>query len=92
MTYATEGLKLLIPGIDSQPNVWTYVSADIHTTVASTPTGYFTDGAARGMKVGDVVFVGRSDTAIGYTIHYVATVTALDASPYTLVEGAILSL
>ena len=89
MTYATEGLKLLIPGIDSQPNVWTYVSTDIHTSVDL--DGYFTDGAARGMKVGDVVFVGKSSATIGYTIHYVETVTAADASPYTSIAEAILA-
>ena len=89
MTYATEGLKLLAPGIDSQPSIWTYVSTDIHTSVDL--DGYFTDGAARGLKVGDVVFVGKSSATIGYTIHYVETVTALDASPYTSIAEAILS-
>lgn len=89
MGYATEGLKLLFPGIDSQPNVWTYVSTDVHTDVDL--DGYFTDGAARGMKVGDCVFVGKSSATIGYTMHYVETVTALDASPYSSIAEAILA-
>ncbi len=89
MTYATEGLKLLSGGIDSGPNLWTYVSTDVHTDVDA--AGYFTDGAARGLKVGDTVFVGKSTSVIGYTIHYVVTVTAADASPYSSVQAAILA-
>ena len=87
MTYATEGLKLLIPGIGSGPSVWTYVSTDVHTDVDA--TGYFTDGSARGLKVGDCIYVGKSDATIGYTIHYVSVVTALDASPYSTIAAFI---
>ncbi len=90
MTYATEGLNCLIPGIGGKPSLWTYVSTDIHGTVAA--ASYFTDGAARGLKVGDTVLVGKSTSVIGYTIHYVKTVTAADASPYTSLAAAILSL
>ena len=89
MTYATEGLKLLAPGIDSGPSLWTYVSTDANGTVAA--AGYFTDGAARGLKVGDIILVGKSSATIGYTAHYVSIVTALDASPYSRVTAAILS-
>ena len=89
MTYATEGLKLLVPGIDSGPSLWTYVSTDVHTDVDA--AGYFTDGAARGLKVGDCILVGKSTTTIGFTAHYVTVVTALDASPYSSVAALILS-
>ncbi len=87
MSYATEGLKLLIPGISDGPSLWTYVSTDVHTDVDL--DGYFSDGAARGMKVGDCVFVGKSTATLGYTVHYVETVTALDASPYTSIAEVI---
>ncbi|KKL86431.1 hypothetical protein LCGC14_1944810 [marine sediment metagenome] len=89
MGYATEGLKLLAPGIDSGPSLWTYVSTDVHTDVDA--SGYFTDGAARGLKVGDAILLGKSDATIGYVVVYVQTVTALDASPYTTVASAILA-
>lgn len=90
MAYATEGLKLLGPGIDSQPNLWTYISTDT-TSGTVDAAGYFTDGAARGLKVGDCILVGKSDSVIGYTAHYVSVVTALDVSPYSRVQPAILS-
>ena len=48
MGYATEGLKLLIPGIDSQPNVWTYVST-VHyvQTVTALDVSPFTSIAVK---------------------------------------------
>ena len=88
MGYATEGLKLLAPGIDSGPSIWTYVSTDTASGTVDA-AGYFTDGAARGLKVGDVILVGKSTSTIGYTVHYVSVVTALDVSPFSRVVAAI---
>lgn len=86
MAYGTSGLRLLQNGMGSAPSLWTYVSTDIHTTVAG--ASYFTDGSARGMKVGDIVLVSKSDATIGTTIHYVTTVTAGGAAT---VAAAILA-
>ena len=90
MAYATEGLKLLVPGVDSQPSLWTYLTTD---TISGTvdAAGYFTDGAARGLKVSDCILAGETGATDGYTAHYVSVVTALDASPYSRVQPAILS-
>lgn len=73
MAYST----LTPPVLQSQPingqRVWTYSSADAIATVNT--SGYFTNGAALGMAVGDVVFV--TDTATPTTsIAVVADVTA----------------
>jgi hypothetical protein len=54
--------------------LWAYRHTDIHTDVDA--SGYFTNGSALGMKVGDVMFVSKSDATIGATLHYVTTVTA----------------
>ncbi len=88
MGYATEGLKLLAPGIGDGPSVWTYVSTD--TAIGTVDQAeYFTDGAARGLKVGDCMLVAESDGTVGYSIHYVSVVTALDVSPYSRIVVAL---
>ncbi len=90
MVYATEGLKLLAPGVESQPSLWTYTTTD---TISGTvdAAGYFTDGAARGLKVGDCVLAAETGATDGWTAHYVGVVTALDASPYSRIQPAILN-
>lgn len=74
MAYTTANMNQVTRGIGSIPSLWMYTSTDIHTTVAG--ADYFSDGAAKGMKVGDVVIVSKSSATIGSTIHYVTTVTA----------------
>ena len=86
MAYAASGLNLLAQGVGDAPSLWTYTSTDIHTTVDG--TDYFSDGDARGLKVGDVMFVNKSDATKGTTIHYVGTVTAGGAAT---IEPAILA-
>lgn len=86
MAYATAGLKLAVAGMGGAPNIWTYISTDVHTDVDA--ADYFSDGDARGMVVGDAVLVGKSSATIGYTIHYVQTVTAGGAAT---VAAAILA-
>ena len=54
--------------------LWTYLSADVSTDVDA--SGYFTDGDARGMKVGDIVFVVETDNSYLQTTHVVTVVTA----------------
>lgn len=88
MAYATSNPpKLLVPGMGGgQPSLWVYTSTDIHTDVDA--SGYFTDGADLGLKVGDVMFVSKSDATIGTTIHYVSVVAAGGAAT---VAAAILA-
>ena len=53
---------------------WSYRSTDVATDVDA--SGYFTNGDALGMEVGDIVFVTDTDTSTTITIHRVTTVTA----------------
>lgn len=73
MSYATAGLKLLVPGFSGGPNIWYYTSADAHGDVDA--TDYFSDASKRGMKAEDIVFVVDTATPT-LTMH---TVTAIDA-------------
>lgn len=76
MAYATTNPpKLLAPGMGSgQPSLWTYSSEDVHTDVDA--SGYFTNGAALGMRVGDFVMVNKTTATVGATLHSVLTVVA----------------
>lgn len=79
MTYATAGLKLLTAGMGSGPSLWYYTSTDAHGTVEGSL--YFSDGADRGMKVGDIVIVVDSDTGPGNTtIHSVSVAGSTGAT------------
>lgn len=56
---------------------WAYRSTDVATDVDA--TGYFTNGQALGMKVGDIVEVTDTDTLTTMTLHRV-TVLESDGS------------
>lgn len=87
MAYATSNPPTqLVAGIGSQPSLWVYNSEDVHTDVDA--SGYFTNGDALGMKVGDHMLVGKTTATIGSTLHYVTTVTAGGAAT---VAAAILA-
>jgi hypothetical protein len=53
---------------------WSYQSTDVATDVDA--SGYFTNGDALGMEVGDTVIVTDTDTSTTMTIHRVTAVTA----------------
>lgn len=69
------------PRMGSGPALWIYNSEDVHTAVDE--TGYFTNGHALGMRVGDMVLVGKTTATIGATLHYVSTSTAGGAATVT---------
>ena len=74
MAYATTNPpQLLVPRIGGGNALWIYVHTDVHTDVDA--ADYFSNGYDLGMRVGDIVFVSKSDATIGTTIHYVTTVT-----------------
>lgn len=54
--------------------IWAYSSTDVATDVDA--VGYFTNGDALGMKVGDIMLVIDTDAPTVVTIHRVITVTA----------------
>lgn len=66
-----------VPGIGSAPAIWTYKSADDDATVNG--ASYFSNGAALGMKVGDLVYVFDSGTPKG-SVHYVTSVSGAAAT------------
>lgn len=88
MAYAaTNPPKLLIPRVGADGiALWAYSSEDVHTDVDA--SGYFSNGDALGMKVGDLVLVSKTTSTIGTTIHYVSAVTAGGAAT---VAAAILA-
>lgn len=71
MSYSTDGLRLLVPGIGNGPSIWYYKSDDAHTDVDA--TDYFSDARNRGMKDNDVVIVVDEDTATT-TIHHISAI------------------
>lgn len=76
MAYATTNPpKCVVTGFGGGPQIWIYASTDPHGTVEG--AGYFTNGAALGMRVGDVVVVQDTDTGTyNTTIHSVSAVSA----------------
>lgn len=78
MAYSTSNpARLLVPSIGSAPALWSYQST--HTTTEGLASGFFTNGAALGMKVNDFVLV-VSSTGFIPALHAVSTVTASSAA------------
>ena len=69
---ATNPPVLMVSRIGEGPALWIYNSEDVHTDVDA--DGYFTNGDALGMQVGDMVLVGKTTATIGATVHYVSAV------------------
>jgi lipid-binding SYLF domain-containing protein len=86
MAYVTTNPPSRIAGEVGRNGLWLYTSADVHTDVDA--ADYFSNGAALGMKVNDVVIVTKSTATIGSTLHTVTTVTAGGAAT---VAAAILA-
>lgn len=74
MSYVSAQLNVAVPQIGAAPAIWTYYGTDIHTDVDA--SDFFSDGAAKGMKVNDIVFVTKTTATIGVTVHTVTVVTA----------------
>jgi hypothetical protein len=79
MAYVTTNSpKCILSGFGGSPSIFVYTSGDAHTIVDD--AGYFTNGKAIGMKLGDIVYV-VNDTAAAYTatLHAVSVVSAAGA-------------
>lgn len=74
MAYVSAQLNLLIPGVGGAPSLWTMYGTDIHTDVDA--ADWISDGAAKGLKVGDFVMYYKTSATKGATLHSVETVTA----------------
>lgn len=87
MSYATTNPPVvLVPSLGGHSALWLYKSEDVHTDVDA--TDYFTNGAALGMKVNDVVIVVKTTATVGATIH---VVSAVDSDGNATVTAAILA-
>ena len=64
---------LLVPGMGGHPSLWLYKDADAHGSLDGT-TGYFTDGAALGMKANDIVIYVDTATP-SCTVHMMKAAT-----------------
>jgi hypothetical protein len=54
MAYTPDTLSLVVSGVEGRaPQVFTYVTTDADATI--TGASYFSDGAIKNMKVGDLV-------------------------------------
>lgn len=69
--------------------VWGYTSNDSIASVAA--SGYVANGAALGMKVGDIVHVTQLSTADAYTAHATGRVSSVTASSAATVVFAATS-
>lgn len=81
MAYSTSLPPALVTQrVGDSPAYWAYKSADIVGDVDA--SGYFTNGAALGMKVGDQVWVYDTTTPL-CTMCWVSTVVAGGAATVT---------
>lgn len=87
MAYSTSTPpNCIAQSVGAAPALWVYASADVHTDVDA--ADYFSNGAALGMRVNDVVIVVKTTATIGATLHVVTAVTAGGAAT---VAAAILA-
>ncbi len=74
MAYVTAQWNCVTPCVGDQPKVWLAYGTDVHTDADA--TDFIADGAAKGMKVNDVVIYVKTTATIGSTTHVVTAVTA----------------
>lgn len=86
MAYTTANMNLMAAAMGGGNSIWLYNSTDAHGTVEG--ADYFTDGAAKGLKVGDCVIVQKTSATFESVLCYVKTVTAGGAAS---VAAAILA-
>lgn len=67
-------------------SLWAYNSTDVHTDVDA--ADYFSNGDALGMKVNDMIMVGKTTATKGVTMHLVTAVTTGGAAT---ISAAILA-
>jgi len=81
MPYNGDHLGLINIGSKSGRKVFAYTTTDVHTDVDA--VGYFTDGATRGMDVGDIVYVIQVNSLTAPTSVTALTMHAVSASNST---------
>ena len=74
MAYASSSLAQISQSLQpAQPSLWMYSGTDSHATTDG--ASFFSDGATKGMRVGDLVLVWSTGDGTG-KIHRVASVAA----------------
>ena len=85
MAYTPATLDCLIPRIGSGPALWMYSSqADARAVIET--DAYFSDGADRGLAIGDaMIVIADADGAgtLGMTLNYVESTTGILAVTLT---------
>jgi len=74
MAYVSAQWNLLTLGVGGAPSVWVGSGEDVHTDADA--SNFIADGAAKGMKVNDIVLYVKTTATIGVTAHVITTVTA----------------
>ena len=85
--YDSDALSMKVAGKGANsPNWWSYMSADAATTVRV--AGYVSNGDARGMKVGDMVFQSSPAATVChvYTVKSVTSLGSADLSDGTAID------
>ncbi|MAL99414.1 MAG: hypothetical protein CL583_13305 [Alteromonadaceae bacterium] len=85
MAYNSDYLTLAVPKLGPLgTNIWVYHGIDATGTVDT--AGHFTDGAARGMEPGDLVFAVVWTTAVPTTTAAKLAAAPADASLYVVID------
>lgn len=74
MAYVPANLSLAVAAGPAGQQIWTLKGTDVHTDVDA--ADFISDGAARGMRVSDILHYVKTSATIGATTHSVQTVTA----------------
>ena len=85
MVYATTLPPVRVAGSMAGPSIWIYTSANADSDVDA--VGFFTNGHALGMRVGDILFAVQTDATYLVTLFSVTVSTAGGAS--TVVAGTV---
>ena len=81
MSYVPANLQKIAGNGPSGGLLWYLTGTDVHTDVDA--DNFISDGAAKGMRVGDALIYVKSTTTVGATLHSVSVVTAGGAATVT---------
>lgn len=87
MSYNGANLSQVENLIGGQQKEWWYLTTDALTSVQA--AGYFSDGVKRGMKLGDLVFVFKTDTPALYIQKVSAVDAGFSSGLYTATVAAV---
>lgn len=79
MAYTSATLNCITPRMGTAPAQWVYTTTDAHGTAADGSTGYFTDGADKGVVANDILTIVDTDT-FTCTVHMFKSATVAAAA------------